>query len=120
MTHPTHEALGRWVAGLSTPEDSALLEAHVIACRECTAALQHEARVELALARASLAAPAAARRWWVVPAVLVPLTAAAALAIALLGHPARHLTPAANAAFFEVPRFEGDTPHEVLSSPAPL
>lgn len=121
MTHPTHptpDELAQWVCGVTVGAQAKHLEAHVVTCPDCSAALAREARVELALSKATRSAPPG--RWWVVPAVAVPLAAAAALVMLLVDHPADRADAGQASAFIEVPRFEGTTPYVVLNAPASL
>jgi anti-sigma factor RsiW len=134
MSHASDETLGRYVSGLLEGAEADALEAHVAACAACAQRLQREAKVELALGQALTAAPSPVRqRPWVRVAV-VPLLAAAAAVVLLLGPgggaslgpdagieqvPTPSLSATA-APLLEVTRYEGDTPHAVLATPAPL
>jgi hypothetical protein len=83
--HLSRDALEAYVIGALSEIECADVEAHVTVCEACAAALQHEARLELAFAAVATAAPPKrARRSVFAPVILPMLGGAFAMAAAVL------------------------------------
>lgn len=129
-SHITQEDAGRWACGLLEAGEAEALEAHVSCCEACSRLLEAEARVEMILLQATQqprTTPRARPRWRraVVPLAAAAAAAACALAVLVelpeLGRASSDGGVAESPPqVFEVPRYEGPSPHPVLATPAAL
>lgn len=118
-THVTADEAGQWAAGLLDRADAERVERHAVGCATCDERLRREARTEVALQRAAGSAPR--RRWLVV----VPLAAAAALAMLLARAPADVVSvESSDGGSFELvdgTHFHGESPPpEAFTATAPF